>query len=511
MSTINRRDFLAATSSMVLPVMLNGFGVKAFARNSALVNSLHEAATANPDRVLVIIYLNGGNDGLNMVIPVEHYSRYQSLRSNIAIPENKVLTLGSSKEMGLHPAMTGMQQLYKEGKLAIVHSVSYPNPNLSHIRSTDIYMTGSDATQYASTGWAGRYLEDRFPGYPENYPNDNMKDPLAIQIGHIASTSLLGKRQSMGIVMATPDEFYQLVGTQTNIPVDDLPCCYSGQLIKYVREQQVLSIGYGAQIKRASEAGRNMASYPENGNELAEQLKIVARLIHGGLQSKIYYVELGGFDLHSEQVDPNDTSNGAHASLLSKLSGAVSAFQQDLKLQGTEDRVIGMTFSDFGRRASSNASKGTDHGIAAPMLVFGTGIKRQNIGTNPDLAKDLVPPLASSGDNNYDIAMQIDFRRVYSDILSNWFGAESPKTDAVLFKSFKNVSLFSNIVETIGSGSWGEKSIWSHGRVPDSNDLVKINRGHTISVSQNIAAKKINVDSGGELYFQGNYKVDTRE
>jgi uncharacterized protein (DUF1501 family) len=504
---MKRRDFLAAASSMVLPVALDGFGLKTFDRNSALVRALAENEAAYSDRILVMIYLNGGNDGLNTVIPIEHYSSYHKLRTNLAIPENKLLRLDGSPETGFHPAMTGMQQLYNEGKLAIINAVSYPNASLSHVRSTDIMMTGTDADKYATSGWAGRYLDDRFPGYPEQYPNDSMKDPLAIQIGYINSTSLLGSKQSMGISLVSPDDFYELVGQESHITTSNLPCCDAGQLIKSIRQQQILAIEYSSEIKRAAGVGRNMVPYPVEDNDLAKQLQIVARLIHGGLQTKIYYVEMGGFDTHAGQVDNSSTLTGVHSSLLKNLSGAIAAFQKDLQAQKAEDRVIGMTFSEFGRRATSNASKGTDHGIGAPMFVFGTGIKRRVIGTNPHLVDDLVPLTATPQNNNQDIAMQVDFRRVYSDILKDWFGANQSKTDTLLFKNFKTTSIFSDVAETLKSGNWEDRSVWSIGRMPSPTDYVKVNAGHIIKVGQDIFAKNIDVSSGGELQFSGNYRV----
>jgi uncharacterized protein (DUF1501 family) len=505
---MNRRDFIAAASSMIVPVTVNGFGLRAFNQNSALVQSLAQTGAAYSDRILVIVYLNGGNDGLNTVIPIEHYSAYNQLRSNIAIPEKSLLPLAGSPETGLHPAMTGMQQLYNEGKLAIVHSVSYPNPTLSHVRSSDIWMTGVDSDKYTTSGWAGRYLDGRFPGYPEKYPNAEMEDPLAIQIGYVGSTSLLGSKQSMGISLVSPDEFYQLVGQESFVPAADLPCCDSGDLIKAIRQQQVLAIEYGSEIRKAADQGKNAVSYPEEKNELAQQLKIVARLIHGGLKTKIYYVEMGGFDTHAAQVTNSNTTEGTHALLLKNLSDAIAAFQKDLQSSNLEDRVMGITFSDFGRRASSNASKGTDHGIAAPMFVFGSGIKRQVVGTNPHLVNDLIPP-ASEHSNNQDIKMQVDFRRVYNDLLSDWFGTGQNKSDELLFRNFKTTSLFSEVVQTLDSGNWQDRSIWSSGRMPGVKDLVRINPGHTVSLGQNVTVKNIEVSSGGELQFLGNYWVAT--
>jgi uncharacterized protein (DUF1501 family) len=506
---MKRRDFISAASSLMVPVMLDGFGIKSFAKGSSLVQSLKMTSALNNDRVLVIIYLAGGNDGLNTVIPLDQYSRYYQLRSNIAIPEASVLKLSGSPETGLHPSMTGMRALYDEGKLAIINSVSYPNPDQSHYRSTDIWMTGVDSSQYSTSGWAGRYLNDRYTGYPANYPNIEMEDPLAVQIGQISTTTLLGNSQSTGVTIQDPNAFYQLIGETNALPGVPLPCCDAGDLLGFIRQKQIFAVGYASEIKAAADAGKNLAAYPDASlkNELADQLKIVARLIHGGLKSKIYYVELGGFDTHASQVGTS-TTEGTHAQLLKKLSDAIAAFQNDLKLQGIEDKVLGMTFSDFGRRATSNASKGTDHGIGAPMFVFGTGVKRQLIGTNPDLANGLLPAVPTPGVSNRDIKMQIDFRRVYSDMLNDWFGTAGSKTDQLLFKNFQTTSLFSEVVRTVTSGAWANPEIWSTGRPPSSKDIVRISSGHMVEVGQAVIAKDLKIEAGGEIKFLGDFNVN---
>ncbi len=496
---------------MALPVMVNGFGITSLSNRSSLVQSLMGTAAANSDRILVIIYLNGGNDGLNTVIPLQYYSKYQSIRTNIAIPQNKVLTLSGMAEAGLHPSMTGMREMYNQGRLAIVNSVSYPNPNQSHHRSSDIWMTATDANQYVNSGWAGRYLNQRFPGYPQNYPNDQMKDPLALQIGVLNSTSLLGPQSPMNISVENVNNFYALLNGGQAMASSDLPAFEAGEMIKHVRQQQVLSTGYSGQIKRAYDLGQNLATYPAAGttSELSEQLKIVSKLIHGGLQTKIYFVELGGFDTHGDQVTASDTTVGLHANLLKKLSDSVAAFQNDLVAQGTADRVVGMTFSDFGRRANSNASRGTDHGVAAPMFVFGTGIRRQMVGVVPDLNNDLEPPTTSPTNENQEIKMQVDFRRIYSDILRDWFGAEGSATDSLLFRNFKTTSLFSNVIESTASGAWLDRSIWSAGRPPGPGDYVKVNAGHVVALGQNITVRNIQVEGGAELNILGNYTINT--
>ena len=498
---MKRRDFLTATAASVLPVMLDGFGLKALSRQSALVQSLMQTTALNTDRVLVIVYLNGGNDGLNTVIPIDQLSLYNTLRANIAIPDTQILPLAGNPVTGLHPAMTGLQSLYNDGKLSIIHSVSYPNPNQSHYRSTDIWMTGVDANITATTGWAGRYLEDRFPGYPTGYPNPQMEDPLAIQIGYITSTALLGSNQSMGIALNDPDSFYELVGSGATAPDTDLPCCDSGELIAFIRKQQALSVGYAQQIKDAADAGQNLATYPESylKNYLADQLKIVARLIHGGLKTNVYFVSLNGFDTHSGQVDQTNVTGGSHADLLGKVSAAISTFQQDLTLQGTADKVVGMTFSEFGRRANSNNSKGTDHGVAAPMFVFGNSLKHKVIGHNPDLAT------LDGQFGNKEIGMQIDFRRVYSDMLNGWFGTAPTTTDTVLFRNFPTVSLFSDTVESIATGNWQNPAVWSVGRVPLATEYVKVNAGHTLTIDQTISVKNIRLE--GKLNVTGPYSI----
>ncbi|GAB2541593.1 DUF1501 domain-containing protein [Spirosoma aerophilum] len=481
--------------------MLDGIGLKAMSRQSALVQSLLQTSALNTDRALVIIYLNGGNDGLNTVIPLDQMSVYNSLRPKIAIPENRVLALNGQPATGFHPAMTGLQNLFNEGKLTVLHSVAYPNQDQSHARSTDIWMTAVDASQTSVSGWAGRYLDDRFPDYPASYPNSQMDDPLAIQIGYITSTALLGGQQSMAIALNDPDNFYALVGSGEPVsPADTLPGD-AGGLIAFVRKQQTLAVGYAGKIKQAAEMGKNLASYPEPStkNALADQLKIVARLIHGGMKTKVYFVSMNGFDTHSAQVDSADSTAGEHKTLLSKVSSAITAFQRDLALQGTQDRVVGLTFSEFGRRANANASNGTDHGVGAPMFVFGSGVKHQTIGQNPDLTNLI------GNYGNKDIPMQIDFRRVYADVLTGWFGIVPAKTDAVLFRNFPTVSLFSSVVETVGSGNWQDRTAWSVGRVPYATELVKVNSGHTLTIDKPITVRNIKLE--GKLNFTGPYSI----
>ncbi|MBC7410425.1 MAG: DUF1501 domain-containing protein [Arcicella sp.] len=516
---MKRRDFLAATSSFLLPVMVDGMGLKAFGVNSPLVQSLMKTDALTKDRVLVIIYLNGGNDGLNTVIPLDQHTFYSNLRSNIAIPQASVLPIGDGST-GLHPSMMGLQQMHANGKLAVVHSVSYPTPSYSHYRATDIWMTATDANVQVDTGWAGRYLEDRFANYPSppitdrDAANAVMEDPLAIQIGYLTSTTLLGSNQSMAVAINDPASYAALVGGGTAGIVNDLPCCDAGDLVAFIRQQQALAVSYSIEITSAHNAGNitPAPAYP-TGNSIADQLKIIARLVGGGLKTKIYFLSIGGFDTHSTQVQSGGGSNnnlGTHATLLGRLSAGIKAFQDDLQQRGIEDKVAGFTFSEFGRRANSNSSAGTDHGVAAPMFVFGSSIKRQSVGRNPNVGGYSNLPTDLNGTvGNQDLKMQIDFRRIYWDILTDWFGrSKADATSLFLNKTFDTVSLFTDEVCTIKTGSWHDEKTWSCGRVPFISENTRICAGHTVTLNANASVK--NLQNYGNLIMAADVNLSIK-
>jgi uncharacterized protein (DUF1501 family) len=423
---MKRRDFLQNTiPAAVLPSLVGNYSFRVLGDNpvmAALLNTYVET-----DRVLVIIQLNGGNDGLNMVIPLDQYSNYYNARSNIAIAQNKVLTLSGTNAVGLHPSMTGLQTLYNNGKLRLVQAVGYPNPNFSHFRATDIWMSAADSDEQLTSGWGGRYLNDQYPNYPVGYPNTTVPDPLGIQIGSSASLAFQGPSVNMGISISSATNFYNLInGIQ-----DPVPATRAGDALQYVRLVAQQANQYSTRISAAAAAVPTQGIYPTN-NTLADQLKIVARLIKGGLKTRVYMVSMGGFDTHSAQTNA-DTSTGNHATLMQRLSDAVKAFQDDLQVLGIEDRVLGMTFSEFGRRIKSNASTGTDHGAAAPMFVFGTKVNPGVSGVNPT-----IPTTATVNDN---IPMQFDFRSVYSSILQNWFCVDNTTLETIMLQNFQQLGI----------------------------------------------------------------------
>ena len=423
---MKRRDFLKYTvPPAAATTMLGNIPVRAMGMESPLIRALM-APNPDTDHVLVLVQLNGGNDGMNMVIPIDTYSAYQSARSNVAIPQNRILALFGNNKTGLHPAMAGIQNLFNEGKAAIVQAVGYPQPDFSHFRATDIWMSASDSTEFVNSGWMGRYLDYEYPGFPTNYPNTVMPDPLGIQIGSVTSLTYQGPQVSMGMSISDPVNFYNLInGIQ-----DPAPNTPAGFELTYIRTVARQSQQYADIIKTAALRVTQQSTYPTN-NPLADQLKIVARLVKGGLKTRVYMVSIGGFDTHSVQVNQTDTTTGTHATLLQRVSDAIKAFMDDLKFLGVQKRVFGMTFSEFGRRIKSNSSLGTDHGAAAPMILFGEYVNTAVYGTNP-----AIPANVNVNDN---IPMQYDFRSVYASVLEKWFCVDNPTLQTVLLKNFQSL------------------------------------------------------------------------
>ena len=437
--------------------MLNHIPLNALAKTAPLYRL---ASTSDNDRVLVLIQLHGGNDGLNTIIPINQYAEYYQLRPNLAIPDNgkrKYIELDSTlsveDQVGLHPDLTHMKELYDRAKVNIVQNVAYENVNGSHFRSRDIWFMGGDYDEYLPSGWMGRLLDHEFPGYPENYPNAGMPDPLAIEIGNGVS---LAFHRSNGIPTAisiqNPEQFYDLITSVGGAPPEHIENTHYGEELKWIMDIEEKSNQYAGRLKEAYEQGSNSPKvpypelYPLNApsgrirNRLAPQLKMIARLLSGGVKTKIFLARLGGFDTHAEQVEAYDATMGTHAALLYHISSAMKAFQDDLKELGLEDRVITMTFSEFGRRAYSNGSYGSDHGTAAPMFVFGKMVKPGVIGTNPDL---------NSLDNG-NLVHQYDYRQVFASAVVDWLEADSDAVNATLFGNWVDSRL-----PIIGNGITG--------------------------------------------------------
>ena len=437
---MKRRNFIQTTAATSLPILLNGMGLSALPKSS-----IFSAINGESDRVLVLIQLNGGNDGLNTIIPVNQYDKLAAVRNNILIPENNLISL--TTETAMHPSMTGLKSLYDDAKLGIIQSVGYPNQNRSHFRSSDIWTSGSNPDEFLSTGWMGRYFESKFPNYPEDYPNDDCGDPFALTIGSLVSETCQSSSSNYSLALTNPFSPSELNITEPGqIPTDT---CY-GYELNFVQQAILQTNAYADTILNAANNGTNLATYPEE-NPLAEQLKIVSLLIAGGLQTSVYVVSLGGFDTHANQTIEGEPTTGEHALLLQALSDGIAAFQEDLKLLGLQERVIGMTFSEFGRRIRSNDSLGTDHGNAAPLMVFGSCVNPTILGNNPE-----IPEEVGIQDG---VQMQFDFRSIYGSVLMDWFGVTEEDVKILLYPDFQHLPILQvcNTTSTIDPNRFVEE------------------------------------------------------
>lgn len=414
---MKRRDFLKNIGVAVGgPIMLNGLGLSALAK-SGLFSALDDES----DRVLILVQLNGGNDGLNTYIPLDQYDHLVNARSNILIPENNILPVTDT--LGFHPNLGGLKALYDEGRIGLVQSVGYPNQNRSHFRSIEIWSSGSPAEEQWTTGWAGRYLDQQNPGFPEGYPTYEKPDPFAITMGFLVSETCQGQASNFAITLSDPFTLSNLAEWET----DEYAGTLFGEELAFVRESISLTNQYAQRIQQAAGQGANLATYPDT--QLANQLKTVALLIAGGLKTRIYTVTLNGFDTHSGQVVDGNPAAGVHAELLKTLSDAIKAFQDDLSALGHEERVLGMTFSEFGRQIRSNGSYGTDHGTAAPLLLFGPCANGRITGDNPEIPEEVA---IQEG-----VAMQYDFRDVYGSVLVDWFEMPLNAVKNILHEDFQ--------------------------------------------------------------------------
>jgi len=399
---MKRRDFVKNTTlgAVGVPFALNGLHM-----NTVLKKLFNYNKNAE-DRVLVLIRLNGGNDGLNTIIPLDQYDNLVIQRENIIIPDNQIINLGTNY-LGMHPVMTGMADMFNNGKLSIIQNVGYPQQNRSHFKSMDIWTSGN-VDSNSATGWLGRYFDSYNPNYPTGYPNENYPHPFAISMGYEVSTTCQGIVSNYSLAVQDPTNNTDL-GTNISNP----EMSYYGNHLAYIESIINQSNVYGVHVADAIDAGNTLSTLYDDDNFLAVQLRNVAQLISGGLQTKIYVLNINGFDTHDSQVVQGNTTEGMHASLMKTVSDAIAAFQDDLALLGIEEKVLGMTFSEFGRQIASNASFGTDHGDAAPLFVFGSCIDAPIIGDNPEILDQIV--------NQKGMDMQYDFRDVYASILHDWF------------------------------------------------------------------------------------------
>ncbi|MCB0636676.1 MAG: DUF1501 domain-containing protein, partial [Lewinella sp.] len=290
----------------------------------------------NNDRILILIRLKGGNDGLNMIIPVFDYGAYQANRPTIAIPQNEVISL--SDELGMPNSMQPLDALWQEGQMKVVNNVGYPDHNLSHFRSTDIWSSASDSNVVDDSGWLGRTLEQEYPDFLNNPPTD----PPAIQIGSAGNITFVNSDElNMALMVANPEQLYDIAQTGQLYDPNAVPTCYYGEQLHYLRVVANNTFRYAEVVAQAYENGTNSVEHQNFG--IGDQLALVARLIRGGLGTRLYMVTHDGFDTHANQ-------SNQHPLLMNYLAQALNDFYADLEEGGHDSRVLSMTFSEFGRR-----------------------------------------------------------------------------------------------------------------------------------------------------------------
>ncbi|GAB1430817.1 DUF1501 domain-containing protein [Ignavibacteria bacterium] len=424
---MKRRDFLrtaaaGAAATAVTPTLLNS--IPLYAKTPA--DMLGSQAIDN-DAILIIIQLFGGNDGLNTIIPVEN-DRYHAIRPQIRVPKNVAVRYANS-DVYLHPALVnginidnkstyGFMGLLDKGWLAVVQGIGYENPNLSHFRSTDIWMSGinsSDPGVRLSDGWMGRFIVSKYTDFPLNVPDY----PLCIQVGGSVSLALQSQKGDTAIALLNPTEFFER-GQGLSPDEDYMPGTDNFEKeFNFVRSVAEKSDKFGPMIKNAYDNGKTIVK--EYYSAFEKQMGLVARLISGGLKTKVYMLNIGGFDTHVQQQDAS--YGGVHPLLLNTLAGGITKFMAEAVQQGFANRVVGMTVSEFGRRPYENGSRGTDHGAASIQFAFGTKVKGGIYGNNPDLV---------NFNANGDMVYQYDYRRVYAEVLQTWFGASAGESDTIL-------------------------------------------------------------------------------
>ena len=428
-----RREFLRSTVlGGALTWTVPAFLANTFAAlHAEAADKATQVATGKDSTILVILQMAGGNDGLNTVIPHGNDYYYRA-RPKIGIAAKYVLKLNDS--VGLHPGLTGFKELYDSGHLAVIQGIGYPNPNRSHFRSTEIWQTAADSNKIERYGWLGRYFDNACSGC----------DPtIAVSIGRQMPQAFAAKFPK-GVSLDNPQNYRFIAGNRPgdmtsteesyrklndmHPPASDSitagdgstensggtiaaisgPTLRTGSPLDFLERTALDAQVSSDEIRAITSRTENMATYPAS--QLANSLKLVAKLIGGGLPTRIFYVSQGGYDTHTNQP-------GTQARLLKELGDSVKSFYDDMKAQGHSQRVLLLTFSEFGRRVSENANNGTDHGAAAPMFVLGEKVKAGLLGQYPSLA----PADLFEGDLKYNV----DFRSVYAAVLENWLKTRS--------------------------------------------------------------------------------------
>ena len=487
-ATWNRRSFIQALGlAGAGSIMLGGTNVSATAPSPLSV----ALSQSENDNILVIIRLKGGNDGLNTIVPLYDYDTYANLRPTIRHQENELLSL--SPDFAIPSYMNALESVWGEGNMKVIHGVGYPDQSLSHFRSSDIWAS-TDAVNDEQTGWWGRYFEDLYPDYLISPP----EIPPAIQIGSIGNLIFEGTNSNYAFAVANPEQLANIAQTGGLHDVVNLPECVYGDKLLFLRAATNTTFTYAEVINDAYMASSNQATYLQD--DLSEQLAIIARMIKGGLGTKVYMVSLDGFDTHANQVDKQ-------RELHENLASGIKNFYEDLATAGYDDKVLGMTISEFGRRPYENGSNGTDHGSASPTFLFGAGLNGSGfVGAHPDIN-------ASAWDNNNNLVPSTDFRDVYASVLTDWFCLDPSVVNTILLNdNYQTLNLGLNC-QGLTIPDFSNVSHFSHvATYKDNRTFIEINMQNTAHVEVklfNILGQEI-VTLGNEILHPGNHRIDVK-
>lgn len=383
---LKRRDFLKISSLATASLMLPNF-LKAMSFDEAL-------ETNASNKILVVLQFSGGNDGLNTIIPTKNEIYFRE-RQGISIKN----ALNLTHEAGINPALSFFKELYDNGELAVLNNVGYPNPNKSHFRSMDIWQSASSSDEFLETGWIGRYLDEAC--YNGSHPTQ------ALEVDDMLSLAMKGENKK-AFAFKDPKKMYDTSREKYFKSLYDHHD-HSSETVEYLYQTLGSTINNAGYIFDESKSKESAETYPNSA--LGKDFKTVASLIKSDINTRVYYLQVGSFDTHINQ-------NQRQEKLFSDINEAVKAFVQDLKKNGLFDQVMLMTFSEFGRRVSQNASNGTDHGTANQMFFLSGGLKKKGV-------LNALPDLQNLNDG--DLIYTEDFRKVYATVLKNWLGADSSK------------------------------------------------------------------------------------
>ncbi|WP_299128589.1 DUF1501 domain-containing protein [uncultured Winogradskyella sp.] len=479
----NRRSFLQALGLTGAGTMMLGGMPLSASGNSKLAAAISNTET---DRILVIIRLKGGNDGLNTIVPLYDYDTYAVNRPSIRHYQNQVTAL--TPDFGIPSFMDDLLNLWDTGGMKVVHGVGYENQSQSHFAGSDIW-DSTDQNNGTQTGWLGRHFEELYPEYLVNPPSI----PAAVQIGSIGNLIFDGDSNNYAFSVANPNQLEAIAQSGTVHDMSSFPECIYGEQLEFMRGTTNTTYQYAGTIHEAYTEGSNSFEYMDS--QLGQQLSIVARLIKGNLGSKVYMVTLGSFDTHANQLN-------AHRDLLLDLSNSIKTFYDDLAQSGMDNNVLSMTISEFGRRTYENGSNGTDHGKAAPLMLFGPALQGNGfVSEHPNL---------SQGNGNLDYTQ--DFREIYATVLQEWLCVDGNLVnEALLNTTYARVDLGFNCdalsVNDFNLNRFKHQVIYT-----DIDTIIYIKNPytqHTVITLYDIMGRRVGTLKN-EMLFAGEHKISVK-